>query len=235
MKDEEIISALQRGGDDRLSAITIIFKHEGIRRGIAKVLKPYMDKLDKQFPKVQSRFLEKGEHYTSSAVDYFFQDAIFILERKIREGTFRGQSFGELNKFLSSTAKFLCLGWLRKQKNTDSIDPSGDAHTNPGKEGEEDGITGNSPTLEAPQDVEDDYLQKARKEMLLKLLRKMRKKCRKIILLDAYGYKNEEIAELMNFTNESVRTSKSQCRKQLHEMIRKNDNLLDLFGDFLKK
>lgn len=58
-------------------------------------------------------------------------------------------------------------------------------------------------------------------------------KCRECLQLDAGSYSNQEIAEKLGYTYDSVRQKKSKCYRRLREAIYGNPELMNNLKDFL--
>ncbi len=209
--------ALKAGGQKRMEAYAYLFDHPEIRRAVAGALSSFRAKLEKSFPRLEGpRLRGSGRIEVNSYIDHFFTEAFIVLDRKIRHDEIRGSSFPQLKSFLASTSRFKCIEWLRREKPTEEI-----------SEREEDQLTFSNPDtkLKTKQQV----------EVLESLLRNLSENCRKILSLEAMGYDNQEITRELEFKNSNVlKTSKNRCKKRLYELIRQDDEYLDLFQEYLK-
>lgn len=210
MKDDELISALKSGGALRKQALKQIFENPSIKEAVRKNLTKYRARIEPHFPKVKKMDLDsKYEYVIDDWVNYFFIEAIVVLEKKVRDDTLRAQSFKELLGFLAVTAQNICIDWLRRLRPTEQIQPGP-----------------NDP----PTDTKKEYMDKHRLQMLKKVLESLGKNCLQVLLLAAQGYSGVEIAKKLKLGNEDVvKSTRSRCRKDLKNRIDNDPDLLDLF------
>ena len=95
--DKELIAAIQRGGQERNSAIQAIYQDRSFRQKVISYIKN------------NSGNQADGEDA--------FHEGLIVLDRNIRSGKFRGES--SLKVYLFSICKFVWMNQIRKKSKVD--------------------------------------------------------------------------------------------------------------------
>jgi|GEM_PF-5671685 len=196
MNKSEILQALKAGGALREEALATLFVDEAIRENIRNRLKKYKKRIDQYIPPSDRIF---GGRRVDNAADFFMLEAVFKLDKKLRdvrpEKQFRGETYSEMAGFIVQTAVFLCIGELRKrskQETSESI-PDGMAEY-----------------------FETGLLHAEKYTVLHGLLDQLGKGCKEILLMFYGGYKYEEIAKNMGFKSaDGAKSQKHRCYQSL--------------------
>ena len=104
MNNSEILQALKAGGALREEALATLFVDEAIRENIRNRLKKYKKRIDQYIPPSDRIF---GGRRVDNAADFFMLEAVFKLDKKLRdvrpEKQFRGETYSEMAGFIVQT------------------------------------------------------------------------------------------------------------------------------------
>lgn len=138
-----------------------------------------------------------------------FQDAIIILERQVREGTFAGT--GTVGGYLQGIARRL---WLRKktqQSNVQELQPNQE-------NGQED----------AP-DVQ--VMEAERLDLIDEILNRIGEKCKQVLTMYKLKHTMEEIALALGFSSKDVAKNEAyQCRLRFRNYVKDRPDYLEILG-----
>ncbi|MEZ4956214.1 MAG: sigma-70 family RNA polymerase sigma factor [Saprospiraceae bacterium] len=145
--------------------------------------------------------------------DDVLQDALIILIKSIRSGSFQQKS--EVSTFLIGIVRRLCQQKFRENQKTTYAEPE------------------NMVIKESTDSREMALVQlESEKEYAMikrKLFAQLSEKCRTILLMAANGYSREEIAEEMGWTNvQTAKNSVPECRQRLRKMIEENHETMNI-------
>lgn len=163
------------------------------------------------YPKVETSLKKMGAH--SDDIQDVFQDAMIILVRKIRNGSFRQQE--DISSFLFIISRNLWYNKTAQINKKASIDE-----------------------LEHKTDWNEDVLYQSkvseREQTIKSMLEALGEKCShvfKSMLFTDKKYK--DIAEDLGFSSESVvKVVKSRCKDKLIKLLRKDDGLRETLIDY---
>lgn len=141
-----------------------------------------------------------------SDVDEVFSDMIYqSIKTLFKKDAI--ESNGPLNAYIFGVAKHIWIAMLKSRGKTSHYDPDKYDHAEPGY-------------------YEQLFLNKERRQVLSKLLEKLRGNCDKVLMLWAGGYTMVEIAAQLGYQSEMMaRKKKSHCFKQLLEYLAAHPNL----------
>lgn len=199
MEKSEVIDAWRLGGTQRERAMQMVFEDSEIRKSIERITMGYKNNILHYFPNPDKI---EGVAQRKSYIDHFFIEAVVILDKKIRTNSFEGTTYSQLSNFISVTAKFLCISFLRDKKNHLDISDH-----------------------EYLQENEEEYSfeKETTYQKLHELLDKIGKNCKDLLLKFYSGFSMQEIAAQLNLANAEVaKQSKARCMKNLKDMIGNN-------------
>ena len=189
--DDEIVNGLLGTPKERDEALKMLFLNEKLRGYIIG-------------------FVRKNKGNTQDGED-IFQDAIILLDRRVRQGGFKGS--GSIGGYLQGIAKFL---WYRKRAQWDSKTEAFE--------------------LEQHEDLSENYsdltfIQRDRKLAIEAILKKIGEKCKRILTMYKEQYSMEEIAEIMEFASKDVAKNEAyRCRQKFRNFVTKHPNYKELLG-----
>lgn len=187
--DEAIVSGIRSGAAARDRALRCLF-------------------LDRRLKGFIFGFVQKQGGNAQDAED-IFQDAIIILERQVREGSYRGA--GSLGGYIQGIARKL---WLRRRSKNNRVQEL--------QPGQEDGME---------QSPEAQFIAEERQRVIDEVLDKIGQRCKQILTLYKLKHSMEEIAEAMGFAGKDVAKNEAyQCRKRFRNFVNSRPDYLDLLG-----
>lgn len=131
-----------------------------------------------------------------------FQEAVIVLDRKIRLGDFRGE--GSLEAYFMGIVRWHWFNERQKRNKAPTV--SGD----------------HIPEAPAGGNPELDYLLTERREQMESLLEKMSEKCRTILKMYQLDYSMEEIAQAAGYANAGVAKKEAfLCRQRFLLLLKK--------------
>ncbi len=137
-----------------------------------------------------------------------FQEAIIVLDRKLRLGDFRGE--GSMEAYFMGIVRWQ---WFNEQQRAGRKNTS---------------LTDNTPETLPADDPELDYLLTERRELLEKLLHQLADKCRNLLKFYQLGFSMEEIAQRMGFANSGVAKKEAfLCRKRFRALLEKHPEITE--------
>jgi RNA polymerase sigma factor (sigma-70 family) len=196
MKNSEILQALKAGGALREEALATLFVDDAIRENIRNRLKKYKKRIDQYIPPSDRVF---GGRRVDNAADFFMLEAVFKLDKKLRDvrkdKQFRGETYPEMAGFIVQTAVFLCIGELRKRSKEEASESIPD---------------------DMAEYFETGLLNAEKYTVLHGLLDQLGKGCKEILLMFYGGFKYEEIAKNMGLKSaDGAKTQKHRCYQSL--------------------
>lgn len=209
MENSEIVQALRTGGVLREQALAKLLSDEKICDGIRDRLKKYRKSLELILPSSQRIF---GRRRIDNATDYFMLEAVFRLDRSVREPEegegFLGSTYEQVVGYIVSTARFMCIDLLRKN----------------GKQAPEEAIP-----EEVREYLEKRLLQQEKHRLLHGVLDRLGKGCKTLLLMFYAGYSYEEIAPQLGISTPAVaKTQKRRCYKKLLELVENSPLITEL-------
>lgn len=138
-----------------------------------------------------------------------FQDAIILLDRRVREGGYKGQ--GSIDGYLQGIARRL---WLRKRarwnNRTEELTPANQ------QEGVEEG-----PDLR--------MISQERLRAIDEILAQIGEKCKRVLTMYKLGRSMDEIAQAMSFASREVAKNEAyKCRKKFRGIVERNAEYLEI-------
>lgn len=187
--DESIVAGIRAGGTKRDWALRCLFLDTKLRGYIMGFVKNY------------------GGNEPDG--EDTFQDAIIILERQVREGTFNGT--GSIGGYLQGIARRI---WLRKHSRNnkiESLSPNQDS-----------GIE------EAP-DVQ--FIEEEKSKAIEEILNRIGEKCKQILTMYKLKHTMEEIAAALSFASRDVAKNEAyQCRQRFRNFVKERPDYMELLG-----
>jgi len=189
--DEEIVQGLQGTAAARDAALRSLF--------LDQALKGYI-----------IGYVQRNGGNVQDGED-IHQDAIILLDRRVRQGGYRGA--GSIGGYLQGIARRL---WLRKrerwQNRTEELDPA--------NEEEE--------TAESPELI---FISEERLSVIREVLAKLGDKCRELLELYKLEHSMEEIAAKMGFGSKDVAKNEAyRCRKRFREFVEAREGYREVLG-----
>ncbi len=186
--DADLVAAVKRGGSTRMAAFRQIYNDNRLKLQVIRYVVN------------NSGNREDGEDT--------FHEAIIILDKKIREGTFKLD--GSLNGFIYKTGQFYWMNQIRKQQRVDLKEDN--------QEIVKDDIDTHTP--------EQLFLQEEQKKLLQKVMNRLTQRCQQILTLWQLSYSMAEICKKMEISSEVMaRKTKYRCMKSLIAFIKENNEL----------
>ena len=153
---------------------------------------PALNALYAHFPMMKKMIRSKGG--SSDDAEDIFQEALFLLVRKVREGDFKLSA--KLSTYLYSVCRYLWQDELKRRKMTLPYDPETE-------------LTG----IEE-QELSEAIQRESRAQVAEKVVRELKDRCRELLLLFYEGrMRLKEIAAKMGYSSEN--TAKNQKYKCL--------------------
>ncbi len=181
--DKNLVELIRKGGADREQALSRIYLDSGVKTKLNSMI--------------------TNNHGNMHDGEDFYQEAIIVLDRNIREGNFRLE--GSLSSYLYSIGKYLWMNHLRKKRLTL-------------KENFTDGEMVSHAI--SPDAI---LMNDQRKDQLKNLINKLGQRCQNILELWQLSYSMDEIAQKLGLTDASVaRKAKYDCQQQLIKIIQSN-------------
>ena len=182
-RDKDLVAMIKAGGVARERALSQIFSESGVKSKLNSMI--------------------TNNHGNSHDGEDFYQEAIIVMDRNIREGNFRLD--GSLSSYLYSIGKYLWMNHLRKKRLT---------------------LKENFADSEMVSDaVRPDLIliDDQRKLQLQNLIGRLGQRCQNILSLWQLSYSMEEIAQKTGLQDASVaRKAKYDCQQQLIKIIQSN-------------
>ena len=187
--DEDIVAGLTASGKKRDTMLKAIY--------LNKELKGYV-----------IGFVRNNGGNHQDGLD-IFQDAIILLDRRVREGGFNGS--GSINGYLQGIARRL---WLRKRSQWN--EKTEELNEENQKEDIEDSPEIKMIAAEKLQAIED-------------ILEKLGEKCQKLLRLYKLEQSMDEIAQAMGFSGKDVAKNEAyRCRQKFRSFVKEREYYIDL-------
>ncbi|MBK9335750.1 MAG: sigma-70 family RNA polymerase sigma factor [Lewinellaceae bacterium] len=136
-----------------------------------------------------------------------FQEAIIVLDRKIRMGDFRGE--GSIEGYFMGIVRW---HWFNQQHKT----------------GQSTRLAESRPEPPLSSNPELDYLLTERRELLEKLLQQLADKCRNLLKFYQLDFSMKEIAHQMGFANSGVAKKEAfLCRKRFRVLLERHPEITE--------
>jgi len=153
----------------------------------------------------------KNHNGSEEDADDAFQEAIILLDRNVRNGSFRGDS--SLKTYFFAIVKWYWLAVQRKKRIT--VGPLQPDDIDIGVES-----------------VEDDLIYLEKKEFLDRAVASVGLRCRELLGYYKLDYSMKEIASLMGFSSPAMAKKQAyRCREKLREFLSGHSEYLQLFSN----
>lgn len=203
MENELIIEAWKAGGKQREDAMRQVFNDNEIRKSIERITMSYKNNILNYFPNPDKI---DGIEQRKSYVDHLFIEAVVILDRKIRNNQFEGEIYSQLANFISVTAKFVCIAFLRDKKVHVDIEEHDFSYDS---------------------DDSFEFEKESTYHKLHEVLNKIGRNCKELLLKFYSGFSMQEIADQLNLASADVaKQSKARCMKSLKTEIGNNPDFI---------
>jgi RNA polymerase sigma factor (sigma-70 family) len=194
-QDEQLVGQLQGSEADRKAALKVLY-------------------LDTKLKSYILGFVQRNGGNAQDGED-IFQDAIILLDRRVRQGGYKGD--GALSGYLQGIARRL---WLRKRQQWNE-------RTTEFKPEEQ----------EQPAESYDlELMAEERKRTIRTILEHIGDRCKKILTMYKLKHSMEEIAEVMELATAAVAKNEAyRCRKKFRAVVANNEQFAEILGVAIKK
>lgn len=192
--DESLIAAIQGDARQRNAALQFMYQDKSLRAAV--------------FQYVLQR---GGDEHDAKRV---FQDAMIVVDRHIRSGTFQGKS--KLSTFFIGIAYKV---WSKAD--------TWEAKTTEFK---------SEHISETTEDTDNSLIQNELRETLAGVLERIGQRCKELLRLNSLNYSMEEVAQMKGFSGtQEANNAIYRCREQLRNFLREHPQISLQLKSYLEK
>jgi len=192
--DDHLIKAIQGEMRERNAALQYLYQNQSLRSAV--------------FHFVMQR---GGDQSDAKRV---FQDAMIVLDRHVRSGSFQGKS--KLSTFFIGIAH---RTWLKADTWESKTTEFQSEHVS-----------------EVAQEADDSLIQDEMKSTLYSVLEKIGERCKELLRLNSLHYSMEEVAQLRGFSGtQEANNAIYRCREQLRNFLREHPSISQQLKSYLER